>query len=76
MPIKVTPELRAALPEPDAKGIVRATASLRMEGDKAHIVEINDVPVDYAKDKSDDDEPMPERDLPDLNAMEDSLYSG
>ena len=76
MPIKVTPELRAALPEPDAKGIVRATASLRMEGDKAHVVEINDVPVNYAGEKSDDDEPMPERSLPDLNAAEDEIYSG
>lgn len=76
MPIKVTPELRAALPEPDAKGIVRATAGMRVKGDIAEIVEINDVPVDYANDKSDDDEPMPERSLPDLNAAEDQIYGG
>lgn len=71
MPLKVTDELRKALPEPDAKGIVRANVALRIEGDKAEVFEINDVPVDYVKEddanETDDANPMPPEDLPDLS---------
>lgn len=70
MPIKVSDELRKALPEPDSKGIIRANVALEVEGDVARILEINDVPVEYAegddKEKNDDASPMPASDLPDL----------
>lgn len=71
MPLKLTDELRKSLPEPDAQGIVRANVALRLEGDVAHVLEINDVPVDDGKAETNDDEnPMPPEDLPDLNNIE------
>lgn len=75
--MKLPKELLAELPQPDSQGLIRVTAAIKVDPEgNASVVELNDQPVDDSSDKeeSDDHEPMPERDLPDLSAAEDSFY--
>jgi hypothetical protein len=74
--MKLPQELLAELPQPDSQGLIRVTAAIKVDPEgNASVVELNDHPVDDSSEKEGDDhEPMPERDLPDLSAAEDSFY--
>ena len=80
MPLKLTPELKKALPEPDSSGVIRASASLKVNGETVDVLEINDTPVTYSDDEdaadkgadqttNDDANPMPPGEVPDLTGM-------
>jgi hypothetical protein len=70
--VKLSKEIIDGLPAPDSQGLVRVKAALKLSGDgMGEIVEVNDQPVPVGND---DDEPMPERDLPDLSNVESDLY--
>lgn len=82
MQLTLPPDVLKSLPAPDEQGVVRVNAALKM-GDKpgeVSIVAVNDMPVPAGKDDAgddtaaDDNNPMPEGDLPDLGAMTDSIY--
>lgn len=67
MKITLSREAMEGLPDPDAQGIIRTSAALKLTADgMAELMEINDSPVGSDK-RSDDDAPMPEEDLPDPN---------
>jgi hypothetical protein len=74
--VKLPKEVLDSLPAPDSEGLVRVQASLRLNGDSADIVEINDSPISSDENEPDDDEnPMPKHEVPDLGAMESDIYS-
>lgn len=56
---------------------MRVQASLKLgENGKAELVEINDSPVPMGDEaESDDSNPMPPHEIPDLGKVEDGLYS-
>lgn len=73
MKVTLPKEVLDSLPSPDSEGLVRVQASLRVTGDSADIVEINDSPI--SSDGDDDENPMPKHEVPDLGAMESDIYS-
>jgi hypothetical protein len=71
MKITLPKDVLGKLPQPDAQGLVRVSAALKMtSGGGMELVEINDEPVGK---ENDDDEPMPQGDLPDLSKAD--IYS-
>jgi len=72
MKLKLSQEALASLPQPDEQGIVRVQAALRLtEGGEVDLMEVNDTPV--GDEETDDKEPMPAEDLPDLDAAESGI---
>jgi hypothetical protein len=74
MKLSLSREMIDGLPEPDSQGVIRVTAGIRVDGDgKVSLLELNDGPVADEPEEADDDEPMPENDLPDLDAAEEGF---
>lgn len=75
MRLELPKDVLGSLPGPDAQGLVRVKAALKVSPDgKVEVVEINDQPLPMGDDENDDESPMPEEDLPDLSAAEDDIY--
>lgn len=71
MTIPIGKTVLDGLPAPDSEGLVRVKATLSVANGKVTLLELNDSPIGS---EDDDADPMPEEDLPNLDAAMDDIY--
>lgn len=73
MELPLSPDAIAALPKPDEQGLIRVQATLKLNGDgEVELQDINGTPVGSSND---DENPMPSKDLPNLDQSTASFAS-